>query len=256
MSADFLESQFGISKIERELSAVEAAFPVKVACQLSLVAASICGAASIFLILSGNFIPFILALGGVLLFLRAPQMAAGAARRMALKEIEGEIPFALSYYSHLLRLGLSPVKALERLTGGFGRLGRILGRAILEAKKGKPLEKSIAEKAEATGSEKLEEAASAMCSVLSAGFSGGEKELLEGISKRQAEEKKAALEKYSSQSQVVFLGTIFTTAILPALAAFALSLRQSPPILPIVLFIFLFPLLAAAEFAYLRVSAP
>lgn len=207
-------------------------------------------------LLSGRIIQTAILLVALLASFRIPAAYAGMRAAIARREMGRELPFFLSKYSHYLRLGLNPVKALWRCAGsGRTPLESLVRRALLDSGKGKPLEKALADRAARIGSEDVSEGTLALISVLSAGGEGS-REMLEGIGARLAERREAELERYSARSQVVFLGIVFATAVLPALAGFAAATGGMPAGLLAFLYLLVFPATAAAAFAYLRYSSP
>ncbi|MFH0962179.1 MAG: hypothetical protein V1820_05865 [archaeon] len=252
-----IRRQFRLAELERELAGVGTDLPLGKLAFGAAGLASALAALSALSVFNGNLPLAAISLGGVLLALRIPEISAKIACAVARKSLERELPFFLSRYSHLAALGVNPLKALEISVGFGGPVGKVAGGALFSARKGIPLEKALENASEETLSERAEEAFSAISSVLSDGYTGSARELIDGIYKGLLEEHKAALEEYSARSQIVFLSVVFSTAIIPALAAFALAFSESGnPVAAPVLFILAFPAIAAAQFLYMRFSSP
>ncbi len=254
------EGQFQISRLKAGLSLFGAGdLPLEGLAFASLALSAACAVAAVWAVLAAGSAPLC---AGLLLLalasLRIPSACAALAKGAARKSMERELPVFLSQFNHLLELGLTPVSALERAAAASrgGPLGSVVRGAILEARKGMPLERALDCAAERIESEKLDEAFAAASSVLAEGSSREARELVGRTARRQAAERAALLERYSAKSQAVAVLAIATTALLPAVCAFILATARTRPIVPVIAFLIVFPVLSAAEFAYVVWSAP
>jgi len=188
--------------------------------------------------------------------IRLPSILGKVAEIEFRKSVERGLGSFLMKYSHFLGLGLNPANALEEASRGEGMAEELARRMLESARKGEALEKAISRISESTLSEKAVGAFSAISAVLVEGYDGSAKALLDGTARGLIEEEENALEKHSADSQIVFISIVFLSAVVPAIAGVFLALSKGGQYLAPALFLGVFPLLAVAQYFYVRLSSP